>query len=445
MAVSKRLRYEILRRDSHTCRYCGASAPDVPLRVDHVVPVALGGSDEPGNLATSCEPCNSGKSSMPADAATVANVADDALRWATAMEQAADVLLRQDEPKLAYREIFVREWNRWGYGEGDGRKKIELPSDWKTSLERFRVAGLPDWAWAEIVDASMGNKKVKNESKFKYCCGIAWNQVTVIQQEARRLLGATSSATSEVIDLDDPDDLVIEAAHLIWGQEWAATFKKGPTREQAEIFKTSARQALNEGRKPADVLEAALHAVWFGSDTAQGGLEQLDKGALFKEQWVAQFVFERAWTYACQKAPTRELVNEFWEDCEKLYELGAHPAEVALAAAAAGLAATTRMHVGLSVEGLNAIGVRPAWQRAEDMWAQAWKGTSPSHSWPTDDDRTAFRESLEGVRAQGGYWVRDATKAAAHAGAYQGVDLRPYLTRNDSVFLAASSLPGGDV
>lgn len=63
MAVSKRLRYEILRRDSHTCRYCGASAPDAPLRVDHVTPVALGGTDHPSNLATSCEPCNSGKSS----------------------------------------------------------------------------------------------------------------------------------------------------------------------------------------------------------------------------------------------------------------------------------------------------------------------------------------------------------------------------------------------
>ncbi|MEU5976310.1 hypothetical protein [Streptomyces sp. NPDC047315] len=25
MAVSKRLRYEILRRDNHACRYCGAA------------------------------------------------------------------------------------------------------------------------------------------------------------------------------------------------------------------------------------------------------------------------------------------------------------------------------------------------------------------------------------------------------------------------------------
>ncbi|MGW6578921.1 HNH endonuclease [Streptomyces globisporus] len=63
MAVSKRLRYEILRRDKHACRYCGATAPDVPLRVDHVIPVALGGSDAPENLVAACEPCNSGKTS----------------------------------------------------------------------------------------------------------------------------------------------------------------------------------------------------------------------------------------------------------------------------------------------------------------------------------------------------------------------------------------------
>lgn len=33
MAVSKRLRYEILRRDDHACRYCGDRAPDVKLTV----------------------------------------------------------------------------------------------------------------------------------------------------------------------------------------------------------------------------------------------------------------------------------------------------------------------------------------------------------------------------------------------------------------------------
>ncbi len=36
-------------------------APDVEITVDHVVPVALGGSDEPSNLAAACDACNGGK------------------------------------------------------------------------------------------------------------------------------------------------------------------------------------------------------------------------------------------------------------------------------------------------------------------------------------------------------------------------------------------------
>ncbi|SCE61234.1 HNH endonuclease, partial [Streptomyces sp. Termitarium-T10T-6] len=143
MAVSKRLRYEILRRDNHACRYCGATAPDVPLRVDHVTPVALGGTDTPGNLVTSCEPCNSGKSSATVDSAVVDGVSDDAIRWAEAMKKAAAELSEQNQPKLDYRNAFESEWNSWTYPSAGKRLNHELPADWKTSLERFRTAGLP--------------------------------------------------------------------------------------------------------------------------------------------------------------------------------------------------------------------------------------------------------------------------------------------------------------
>lgn len=34
MAVSKRTRFEVLRRDGHRCRYCGAGAEDAALTVD---------------------------------------------------------------------------------------------------------------------------------------------------------------------------------------------------------------------------------------------------------------------------------------------------------------------------------------------------------------------------------------------------------------------------
>lgn len=55
-------RFAILERDSFTCRYCGRSAATVELHVDHIKPVAKGGSDDPANLVTACRDCNLGKS-----------------------------------------------------------------------------------------------------------------------------------------------------------------------------------------------------------------------------------------------------------------------------------------------------------------------------------------------------------------------------------------------
>jgi hypothetical protein len=37
LALSVRVRYAILDRDAHTCRYCGRSSPVVTLHVDHVI------------------------------------------------------------------------------------------------------------------------------------------------------------------------------------------------------------------------------------------------------------------------------------------------------------------------------------------------------------------------------------------------------------------------
>lgn len=60
-SMSLRLRFAILKRDEFTCQYCGHSAPDVKLQVDHVIPVAHGGTNDPDNLTTACEMCNRGK------------------------------------------------------------------------------------------------------------------------------------------------------------------------------------------------------------------------------------------------------------------------------------------------------------------------------------------------------------------------------------------------
>jgi excisionase family DNA binding protein len=62
--TSIRLRFSVLQRDGFTCRYCGRKAPDVELRVDHIVPVAQGGTDHPDNLCAACTDCNAGKADL---------------------------------------------------------------------------------------------------------------------------------------------------------------------------------------------------------------------------------------------------------------------------------------------------------------------------------------------------------------------------------------------
>ena len=60
-SLSNKTRFEIFKRDNFTCQYCGKSAPEVVLNVDHIEPVSKGGSNDISNLITSCFECNNGK------------------------------------------------------------------------------------------------------------------------------------------------------------------------------------------------------------------------------------------------------------------------------------------------------------------------------------------------------------------------------------------------
>lgn len=174
MAVSKRLRFEILRRDQHTCRYCGAKAPDVPLRVDHVIPEALGGPTEPSNLVTACEPCNSGKSSVALDGAVVEDIKADALRFAELQRQAYAVLVEKDRDSRTYQNEFASATH----------PVLALPDDWRITLGRWHDMGVPLELVISAADVAMWAPGVANRNRFKYMCGIVWNRVQIVTAEA---------------------------------------------------------------------------------------------------------------------------------------------------------------------------------------------------------------------------------------------------------------------
>lgn len=61
--LGARIRFDVLQRCNFACYYCGVPAAlgVVELHIDHVLPVSLGGSNEPWNLVAACSLCNLGK------------------------------------------------------------------------------------------------------------------------------------------------------------------------------------------------------------------------------------------------------------------------------------------------------------------------------------------------------------------------------------------------
>lgn len=101
-SISKKTRFEVFKRDNFTCQYCGKSAPDVILEIDHINPVKNGGDNNIMNLVTSCFDCNRGKGKRK--------------------------LTENEEMKLQIEQL--KEINQ-------KREQLEMLLQWKIELEKF--------------------------------------------------------------------------------------------------------------------------------------------------------------------------------------------------------------------------------------------------------------------------------------------------------------------
>lgn len=99
-AISPKVRFEVFKRDSFKCQYCGQSSPDVILHVDHIKPVSKGGDNSIINLITACQGCNSGKSNIQLD----------------------------DSSALAKQKAQMDELN-------ERREQLQMMMDWRASLK----------------------------------------------------------------------------------------------------------------------------------------------------------------------------------------------------------------------------------------------------------------------------------------------------------------------
>ena len=172
--LRKSVRFAIFERDAFTCAYCGRRPPAVVLEIDHIVPVAEGGSNEDTNLITSCEDCNAGKGRrVLASPQPKPDVDRDYL----AAQQELAELERYNRLKIGrdkalaqttvnLQETWIESWQSLGW------KKPWFPV--KAELLHLLVTFRPeDIEWAFNYATGRINKP---KAAFKYACGCLWRR-----------------------------------------------------------------------------------------------------------------------------------------------------------------------------------------------------------------------------------------------------------------------------
>lgn len=168
-SISKKIRFEIFKRDSFKCQYCGNSPPNIILELDHIIPVAKGGDNEQDNLVTSCFDCNRGKSDRSLDSVPE-SLQDKMAREKELESQLCEI--RKHKQALRDRvksdlDLIEQEFIDAGYTQG-------LTGEMRQSI---KAHFLPKLDVIEICEAAeKGADKFDRLNKsFKYFCGICWN------------------------------------------------------------------------------------------------------------------------------------------------------------------------------------------------------------------------------------------------------------------------------
>jgi hypothetical protein len=184
--IKKSVRFEVFKRDGFICQYCGAHPPAVILHVDHIHPVAEGGTDDFDNLITACEACNLGKGARSLTTAPL-TVSEKAER----LKEREDQLAAYEEIQRAKRSRLDAEIDKilllyndrtgWYFNE-KFVKSVEMflnnlglfatEEAMQIAIERF------DFDRPYDKDGKLTIYSHDDaESTLKYFCGICWRKI----------------------------------------------------------------------------------------------------------------------------------------------------------------------------------------------------------------------------------------------------------------------------
>jgi len=171
MSLSKKIRFEVFKRDAFKCQYCGGAPPNILLEVDHINPVSKGGTDEIDNLVTSCFDCNRGKSDRELTSLPQTTI------------EKTQQLIEKEEQYAEYKKILAKIKKR----QQDEIDQIDAIynsyfEDWVLN-DRFKNGSLRMFIkmlGVEVVESAMHSacSRMSDDRKaIKYFCGICWNRI----------------------------------------------------------------------------------------------------------------------------------------------------------------------------------------------------------------------------------------------------------------------------
>lgn len=147
--IPRKLRHEVFKRDGYRCRECGSSKDETSLEIDHIVPVAKGGTNDIDNLQTLCRECNQkkhtdewvgGKKDIKIAQNELKNLEEQLKKYEVKLEHA-----KTEDEKIEYQYMII--------------KLNEKISDVLHSIKKLEIT--------EKKRIKQEKKKVKKEKLFK--------------------------------------------------------------------------------------------------------------------------------------------------------------------------------------------------------------------------------------------------------------------------------------
>jgi hypothetical protein len=172
MAISKKIRFEVFKRDGFKCAYCGKVPPQVTLEVDHIHPKARKGTDDINNLITACFDCNRGKRDIPLT------------KIPAKISENLEVLQEQEDQVKEYRKFVAKIEKRV-------QKDIQEINDVYTGAypgwvfsDRFNNATLktflrllPKDQIILSLEIAISRYPLNKDRVINYFCGICWHKI----------------------------------------------------------------------------------------------------------------------------------------------------------------------------------------------------------------------------------------------------------------------------